>query len=84
MPKLALYLAKGVRRLLDPQHATKAERIQAAFAVLGKQVAVEVRRPAPGRVVRPRSPSAPPGLRVAADLKNPRVLVTVRRLDVNA
>jgi len=27
----------------DPQHATKAERIQAALSVLGKQMTVEVR-----------------------------------------
>src|SRR5450631_1598401 len=32
-----------VRRMLDPRHATKAERIQAALAVLGKQMTVEVR-----------------------------------------
>jgi antitoxin HicB len=32
-----------LRRMLDPQHATKAERIQAALAVLGKQMTVEVR-----------------------------------------
>jgi hypothetical protein len=32
-----------VRRMLDPEHATKAERIQAALAVLGKQLTVEVR-----------------------------------------
>ena len=32
-----------VRRMLDPRHATKAEKIQAALAVLGKQMAVEVR-----------------------------------------
>jgi antitoxin HicB len=32
-----------VRRMLDPQHATKAEKIQAALAVLGKQMTVEVR-----------------------------------------
>ncbi len=31
-----------VRRMLDPQHATKAEKIQAALAVLGKQMTVEV------------------------------------------
>src|SRR6266568_9598737 len=31
-----------VRRMLDPQHATKAERIQAALAVLGKQLTVDV------------------------------------------
>jgi antitoxin HicB len=34
---------KVVRRMLDPEHATKAERIQAALAVLGKQMTVEVR-----------------------------------------
>jgi len=32
-----------VRRMLDPQHATKAEKIQAALAVLGKQMTAEVR-----------------------------------------
>ena len=32
-----------VRRMLDPEHATKAEKIQAALAVLGKQMTVEVR-----------------------------------------
>ena len=32
-----------VRRMLDPQHATKTEKIQAALAVLGKQMTVEVR-----------------------------------------
>lgn len=32
-----------VRRMLDPKHATKAEKIQAALAVLGRQMIVEVR-----------------------------------------
>ncbi len=32
-----------VRRMLDPEHATKAEKIQAALAILGKQLTVEVR-----------------------------------------
>jgi antitoxin HicB len=32
-----------VRRMLDPEHATKAERIQAALAALGKQITVDVR-----------------------------------------
>jgi antitoxin HicB len=32
-----------VRRMLDPEHATKAEKIQAALAALGKQLAVDVR-----------------------------------------
>jgi antitoxin HicB len=32
-----------VRRMLDPRHATKTERIQAALAILGKQMTVEVR-----------------------------------------
>jgi antitoxin HicB len=32
-----------VRRMLDPEHATKAEKIQAALALLGKQMIVEVR-----------------------------------------
>jgi antitoxin HicB len=34
---------KVVRRMLDPGHATKAEKIQAALAALGKQMTVEVR-----------------------------------------
>ena len=32
-----------VRRMLDPAHATKAVKIQAALAALGKQMIVEVR-----------------------------------------
>jgi antitoxin HicB len=32
-----------IRRMLDPEHASKAERIQAALAALGKQMIVEVR-----------------------------------------
>jgi antitoxin HicB len=32
-----------VRRMLDPRHATKTERIQAALTILGKQMTVEVR-----------------------------------------
>jgi hypothetical protein len=32
-----------VLRMLDPEHATKAEKIQAALAVLGKHMTVEVR-----------------------------------------
>jgi antitoxin HicB len=32
-----------IRRMLDPEHATKAGKIQAALAVLGKQLTVEVR-----------------------------------------
>ena len=32
-----------IRRMLDPKHASKAERVQAALAVLGKQMTVEVR-----------------------------------------
>jgi antitoxin HicB len=32
-----------VHRMLDPQHATKAEKIQTALAALGKQMTVEVR-----------------------------------------
>jgi len=32
-----------VRRMLDPEHATKAEKIQTALAMLGKQMTVEVR-----------------------------------------
>jgi antitoxin HicB len=31
-----------VRRMLDPKHASKAEKIQAALAVLGKQMTLEV------------------------------------------
>jgi antitoxin HicB len=31
-----------VRRMLDPEHATKAEKIQAALAALGKQMTVEI------------------------------------------
>jgi antitoxin HicB len=34
---------KVIRRMLDPRHATKAEKIQAALAVLGKQITLEVR-----------------------------------------
>ena len=34
---------RAVRRMLDPQHASKAAGIQAALAALGKQVTVEVR-----------------------------------------
>jgi antitoxin HicB len=32
-----------IRRMLDPEHATKAEKIQTALAALGKQMTVEVR-----------------------------------------
>jgi len=32
-----------IRRMLDPAHATKADKIQAALAVLGKQMTVDVR-----------------------------------------
>ena len=32
-----------IRRMLDPEHATKAEKIQTALAILGKQMTVEVR-----------------------------------------
>ena len=35
-----------IRRMLDPEHATKAERIQAALAALGKQMTVEIRNAA--------------------------------------
>jgi antitoxin HicB len=31
-----------IRRMLDPEHATKAEKIQAALAALGKQMTVVV------------------------------------------
>ena len=34
---------KVVRRMPDPEHATKAKKIQAALAALGKQMTVEVR-----------------------------------------
>lgn len=34
---------KVVRRMLDPEHATRAEKIQAALAALGKQLTVKVR-----------------------------------------
>jgi len=40
--RLGVY-ERVVRRMLDPQYATKAEKIQAALAVLGKQMTVEVR-----------------------------------------
>ncbi len=32
-----------IRRMLDPQHATKAEKIQGALAALGKRMTVDVR-----------------------------------------
>ncbi len=32
-----------IRRMLDPEHGSKAEKIQAALAALGKQMVVEVR-----------------------------------------
>ena len=32
-----------IRRMLDPEHASKAEKIQAAMAAMGKQMTVEVR-----------------------------------------
>ena len=32
-----------VRRMLDPEHATKTEKIQAALAALGKRMTVELR-----------------------------------------
>jgi len=32
-----------VRRMLDPAHPTKAEKIQSALTVLGKQMTVDVR-----------------------------------------
>ena len=31
-----------VRRMLDPDHATKPQKVQAALAVLGKRMAVTV------------------------------------------
>ena len=34
-----------VRRMLNPQHATKAEKIQAALAALGKQMTDDARSP---------------------------------------
>ena len=36
-------LERVIRRMLDPEHASKAEKIQAALAALGKQMTVEVR-----------------------------------------
>ncbi len=35
-----------IRRMLDPEHATRAEKIQSALAALGKQMTVEVRNAA--------------------------------------
>ena len=32
-----------IRRMLDPEHASKAEKIQVALAALGKQLTVDVR-----------------------------------------
>ena len=32
-----------IRRMLNPRHATRAEKIQAALAAMGKQMTVEVR-----------------------------------------
>ena len=32
-----------VRRMLDPRHATRTEKIQAALAILGKQMTVAIR-----------------------------------------
>ena len=32
-----------IRRMLDPEHASKVEKIQAALAALGKQMTVDVR-----------------------------------------
>lgn len=32
-----------VRRMLDPQHATKAQKTQASLAALGKQLTIEMR-----------------------------------------
>ena len=34
---------RAIHRMLDPEHASKAERVQAALAALGKQMTVEVR-----------------------------------------
>ena len=34
---------KVIRRMLDPEHATKTAKIQAALAALGKRLAVEIR-----------------------------------------
>src|ERR1700689_2374370 len=34
---------RGARRMLDPEHASKTEKVQAALAALGKQLTVEVR-----------------------------------------
>ena len=37
---------RAIRRMLDPQHASKPEKIQVALAALGKQITVEVRNAA--------------------------------------
>ncbi len=34
---------REIRRMLAPEHATRTEKIQAAFAALGNQMTVEVR-----------------------------------------
>ena len=34
---------RAVRRMLDPQHALNAEKIQVALSALGKQMTVEMR-----------------------------------------
>ena len=38
LPAWAARLAAAVRRMLDPHHASRAERLHAALAVLGKRV----------------------------------------------
>ena len=60
-----------VRHMLDPGHATQADKIQAALAVLGKQWTVEVRDAAQRRrrilTMRPLAASPNPAGIVAAD-----------------
>jgi len=34
---------RAIRRMLDPEHASRPEKIQAVLAALGKQITVEVR-----------------------------------------
>ena len=48
---------KEVRRMLDPYHATKADRLEKALAVLGKHAELRVARSQPcGRAYRPAAP----------------------------
>ena len=41
-PRASIRDSVVVRRMLDPDHATKAERLQAALAVLGKHLVIAV------------------------------------------